>query len=149
MLTIVEKVIFLQNVDIFAEVQTEQLAYLASIAEEETCLKGDIVYREEDPSDALYLILSGKVRLHRENREIAVAGSRNAFGTWALFDEEPRVVTATAVEDSRLMRIYREDFIDLLADNVQVTQGVLKAITRRLRSLMEHVPSAPSTGSGS
>jgi CRP-like cAMP-binding protein len=141
MLTIIEKVIFLQNVDTFTEVPTEQLAYLAAIAEEVTVAQNDIVYRRHDPADALYVVLSGTIRLHQDDREITLAREKDAFGTWALFDEEPRVVTATAVEDSTLLRIYREDFVDLLADNVQVTQGVLKTLTRRLRSLIERVSS--------
>lgn len=144
MLTVIEKVIFLQNVDAFVEVPTEQLAYLAAIAEEVTVSRDDVVYRRHDPADALYVVLSGTVRLHQDEREITLAREKDAFGTWALFDEEPRVVTATAVEDSTLLRIYREDFVDLLADNVQVTQGVLKTLTRRLRSLIERVSSTSS-----
>ena len=80
MLTVVEKVVFLQNVDVFSEVPSEQLTYLASIAEEIDCLKGDILFRENDPSDALYLVLDGKVGLERNGKEVKQAGSQNAFG---------------------------------------------------------------------
>jgi len=139
MLTIIEKVIFLQNIDVFSEVPTEQLASLAQIAEEVDYIKGDIIYKENDVSDALYLVLSGQVRLHRGEQEISVAGKMNAFGTWALFDEQPRVVTATVFEDSSLLRVDREDFIDLLADHVQIAQGVIKTVVKRLRSLVERV----------
>ncbi|UCD17578.1 MAG: cyclic nucleotide-binding domain-containing protein [Candidatus Zixiibacteriota bacterium] len=139
MLTVIEKVIFLQNIDIFSEVPTESLAALAAIAEEVSFLKGDQIFKEHDRADALYLVLDGKVKLHRGKEEIAEATGMKAFGTWALFDEEPRVVTATCAEDSRLLRIDREDFIDLLADHVQVAQGILKTVVKRLRSLVEKV----------
>ena len=139
MLTVIEKVIFLQNIDVFADVPTEQLALLAAIAEEVSFTKGDVIYKENDPADALYLVLEGRVQLQRGDQEIAVAQSKEAFGTWALFDEEPRVVTAMAAEDVSLLQIDREDFIDLLADHVQIAQGVLKTIAKRLRSLMERV----------
>jgi CRP-like cAMP-binding protein len=139
MLSIVEKVILLQNIDVFSEVPTEQLASLAAIAEEVEFIKGDIIYKENDPSDALYLVLEGKVHLRRGDQEISVAEKEEAFGTWALFDEEPRVVTATVVEDSRLLRVDREDFIDLLADHVQIAQGVIKIVVKRLRNLVERV----------
>ncbi|NIS17486.1 MAG: cyclic nucleotide-binding domain-containing protein [Aliifodinibius sp.] len=139
MLSIVEKVILLQNIDVFSEVPTEQLASLAAIAEEVEFIKGDIIYKEHDPSDALYLVLEGKVHLHRGDQEISVAEKEDAFGTWALFDEEPRVVTSTVVEDSRLLRVDREDFIDLLADHVQIAQGVIKIVVKRLRNLVERV----------
>lgn len=139
MLTVVEKVIFLQNIDVFSEVPTEQLAALATIAEEVTVLKGDVIYREDEYSDALYLVLDGRVRLHQADREIAIAAVREAFGSWALFDEDVRLVTATAGEDSQLLRLYRDDFVDLLADHVQIAQGVLKTVARRLRSLVDRV----------
>jgi CRP-like cAMP-binding protein len=139
MLTTIEKVIFLQTIDVFSEVPTEQLSSLAAIAEEVQYIKGDVIYNENDESDALYLVLDGKVRLHRGEKEISSAGKMNAFGTWALFDEEPRVVTATVDEDSNLLRVDREDFIDLLADHVQIAQGVIKTMVKRLRGLVERV----------
>ncbi|MEL7367587.1 MAG: Crp/Fnr family transcriptional regulator [Myxococcota bacterium] len=135
MLTVIDKVIFLQNVDVFSEVTTEQLAFLAAIAEEIPVRENEAVYLEEEPSDAMYLVLNGRVRLHRGTTEVTTAGPQEAFGTWALFDDEPRVTAATAAEDSELLRIDKEDFIEVLADNVLVTQGVMKAIVRRLRAL--------------
>ncbi|MFC1573855.1 Crp/Fnr family transcriptional regulator [Candidatus Latescibacterota bacterium] len=139
MFTVIEKVIILQNVDVFLDVPTEQLAYLAAIAEEAAFMKGETIYRANEQSDAMYLVLEGSVRLHRDGEEVTVAGSQEAFGTWALFDEEPRVVTATAVEDSKVLRIYTEDFYDILADHVQITQGIFKAMVKRMRKLIELV----------
>lgn len=139
MLTIVEKVIFLQNVDVFAEIPTEQLSYLAAIAEEETYTKGDVIYKFEEPSDSLYVVLEGKVRLHRDGDEITVAGPNDSFGTWALFDQQPRVATATTLEDCRVLRIDREEFMDLLTDHVAITQAVLKTLVGRLRGLLNRV----------
>lgn len=139
MLTIIEKVIFLQNIDLFSEVPTEQLASLAAIAEEVSYLKGDIVYKENDHSDALYIILQGKMQMKRDNQEIALAESGEAFGTWALFDNEPRVVTAEVEDDCNLLRIAQDDFVDLLSDHIQITQGVLQSIVKRLRTLVAKV----------
>jgi CRP-like cAMP-binding protein len=135
MRTVIEKVIFLQNVDVFSEVPTEQLAYLAAIAREVSFDANHVVYREESPSDAMFLVIEGRVRLQRGDTPVTTAGPREAFGTWALFDDEPRVATATCLEPTEALRISRADFLDVLADNVRVTEGVLKAIVRRLRAL--------------
>ncbi len=145
MLTVIEKVIFLQNVDVFAQVPTEDLAYLAAIAEEANYMKGDEIFKVNDASDAMYLVLDGSVRLHREDQEIFVAETREAFGTWSLFDDEPRVVSATVTEDTRLLKIDRDDFIDLLADHVQITQGVLKTMAGRLRGLIGRISVGPDS----
>lgn len=139
MLTVIEKVIFLQNVNVFDQVPTEQLAYLAAIADETEFGAEKDIYTEQDPSDALYLVLEGTVRLHRSGTEITTAGPKEAFGTWALFDDEPRVATATTLEDTRVLRISRDDFVDLLADHVQITQGILKALVKRLRGLVGRI----------
>ena len=120
---------------------TEQLAHLAVIAEEASCEAGEVLYREADPPRAMYLVLEGRVRLHRGNLDVTVAGPNDVFGTWALFDDEPMVVTATVRESGRLLRIERDDFVDLLADYVQITQGVLKAMVKRLRGLVGRVQS--------
>lgn len=136
MLTVVEKVIFLQDVDVFSEISTEQMAYLAAIVEEISFPENTDIYQEQDPPDAIYLVLNGKVRLHRNGTDIAAIGPQEAFGTWALFDDEPRVATATTLDDTRLLKVSRDEFIDLLSDHVQITQGVLRALTKRLRGLI-------------
>jgi len=139
MLTTIEKVIALQDVDVFSEVSTEELAYLAAIAREETHAAGQTIYLERDPADSMYLVVEGRVRLFRDGLEIMMAGPGEAFGTWALFDDEPRVSAAESMEDATILRVGKEDFIDLLADNVAITQGVLKALVGRVRGLIGRV----------
>jgi CRP-like cAMP-binding protein len=135
MLSTIEKVILLQKIDEFSEVPTAQLAQLAAIATEVTILKGDEVFRENDPPEALYLVLEGLVRMEKGGQEISLAKKDEVFGRFAIFDEEPHLFSAIAAEDSRLLRLDREDFFDLLSDHVQIVQSVIKTIVRRLRDL--------------
>ena len=146
MLTTIEKVITLQEVDVFEQLTTENLAQLASIAEEIEFPPNSVIYSEGGVADSMYLVLEGRVRLHQGPQEVMTAGEKDTFGTWALFEDEPRVVTATTLEQSRLLRIDKEDFIDLLADNVQITQGILKALVQRVRRLMGLVRLGERTG---
>jgi AAA family ATP:ADP antiporter len=139
MYSTIEKVIFLQDIDIFSEVRTDDLAHLAAIAEEVSFLPGMHLYQFNDPANAFYLILSGKVRLHRDQQEIGVLGPREAVGTWSLFDNQPRVATATAMEETQTLRVTREDFYDLLSDHVRIAEAVLRSLARRLRSLAERI----------
>lgn len=139
MYSIIEKVIFLQDIDVFKEVRTEDLAHLAAIAEEVRFKSGEQVYNANEAADALYLVIAGKVRMHRDHQEINLIGPREAFGTWALFDDQPRVATATAIEETEGLKISREDFYDLLSDNVRIAEALLRSLARRLRSLVERV----------
>jgi CRP-like cAMP-binding protein len=139
MLTTVEKVIFLQDIDIFESTTTENLAHIAAITEEVEFKKDQVIFKEGEFSDALYLVIDGQVRLEREKKLVMIAKGKDVFGTWALFDDEPRVVTANTIEDCHLLKIDKEDFYDLLADHVQITQGILKTMAKRLRGLMARV----------
>ncbi len=139
MLTIVEKALFLQDIDIFKYTLTEDLAHIAEITKEIECYPDEIIFKEGEISDAMYMVIQGRVRLTREDQEVMVAEKKDAFGTWALFDDEPRVATATSLVETRLLRIDKEDFVDLLADHVRITQSILKTVVKRLRNLMDRL----------
>ena len=139
MLTTVERVIFLQEIDIFKYISTEDLAHIAAITDELELKKDHVIFREGEFPDAMYMVLEGEVRLTRNDEIVMDATHKDVFGKWALLDDELTVVTAVTQEESRLLKIEREDFIDLLADHVQITQGILKALAMRLRSLIAGV----------
>ena len=136
MLTTVEKVIFLQDLDFFEFTPTEGLAFISAITEEVQFKANVDIYHEGDVPDAIYMIVEGKVRLHRNGEEVRVAGDKEIFGAWALFDDEPRLATATTVEETSLLRISREDFLDLLADHTNITESVFKALVKKIRDLI-------------
>ena len=96
MLSTVEKVLFLKSVDLFSQIPGEDLAEVALIAREESCEPGEEVFSEGEDGDALYLVLSGKVRVHRGDRLLAVLGERECFGEMAILDAAPRSATVTA-----------------------------------------------------
>ncbi len=144
MLTVFEKVIFLQRVDVFSDVPTEDLAYLGAIAEEVAYDKDEVIYSKDDRADSLYIVLNGQVELHVDKDTVAVSKENDVFGTWALFDEEPRVTSATPKEDVKLLRIDKDDFYDLLSDHGQITQAVFQTIVKKLRGLIgKFDPAAP------
>jgi CRP-like cAMP-binding protein len=139
MLTTIEKVLFLQDIDIFEFTSTEDLAHIAAITDELEFKAEVIISKEGDIPDSMYMVIEGRVRLSRGGEEVMIAGEKDVFGTWALFDDEPLVVTATTLETTRVLRIDKEDFIDLLADYVAITQSILKTMAKRLRRLMTRI----------
>ena len=139
MLTTVEKVLFLQEIDIFEYTSTEDLSHIAAITEESELQKDEIIFQEGDLPDAMYMVINGQVRMTRAGEEVMVAGAKDVFGTWALFDDDPRVLTATATEDTKLLRIDRNEFNDLLSDDVRIAKGIIRTVTRKLRELAGRV----------
>src|SRR5215475_4649447 len=135
-LSAVDKVLSLQSVDIFKHATTEMLAYLGSIAEELHASEGQVVFGEDDVSDAMYVVVSGRVRLDKSGKEVMTVHAGQSFGTWALFDTQPRVMTATVVEDVHLLKIRSEDFYDLLSDHDEITPVIFKALVERVKNLL-------------
>src|SRR5262245_17808610 len=135
-LTPVDKVLCLQSVDVFKHATTEMLAYIESIAQEVHAPEGRILFSEDDPSDAMYVVVKGRVRLDKARSEVMSVHGGQSFGTWALFDGQPRVMTATALEDVHLLKILREDFYDLLSDHDEITPAIFKAVVERVNRLI-------------
>ena len=136
-MALIEKVLFLQNVDLFSSLSPEQLGRIALITREVEMPQGKVLFRERERSDSLYVIVRGKVAVEANGERILLAGDKEVLGTWALLDDEPMVVAATVVEDAHLLRIQRDDFYDLLADHSEVMQNIFRALVRRIRKLIE------------
>jgi len=131
----VEKVLCLQRVDIFKHATTEMLTYISSIAEVVSVSAHTTIFSEQEMSDAMYVVVAGHVRLSKEGKEIFVAGPSQSFGTWALFDNTPRLMTAVASDDAVLLKIVSDTFYEFLADHEEVTPAIFRAVIERVKAL--------------
>jgi len=139
MLTVIEKVVFLQDIDAFAEIPIEQLTHIASITKEVPLEPGDTLIKQDEPAEALYFIVEGKIRMLRNERSIEV-GKKDVIGAWSLFDDErPNFFTAVALEPTLLLRIDRKDFLDIVADYVEITEGIFKSLARRIYRFSQQI----------
>ncbi len=137
-LNIVEKVIALEGVELLSSLSPEELSRIASIAREVKFAPGAVILEAGKPLDALYVIVDGSVELSRNGELLDTARQNHILGAWALFEEdEPMPVTARTVEDTLLLRIGREDFYDLLADNSEITSAIFSTLVKRFRKLVE------------
>src|SRR5688572_23544964 len=134
-MTIIERVLLLQNIELFNEVTTEQLSFIAAIAREKGVAAGAVLYRENDPADGLYVVISGAIAAKRGEDLIDRIGPNGSFGIWAFFDDQPRLTSAEAIEASQLLFVSRDDFYDVLADHVDIVQNIMKQLVYRLRRL--------------
>lgn len=139
MLTVIEKVVFLQDIDAFAEIPIEQLTHIASITEEVQLEPDTTLIKQDEPAEALYFIVEGRIRILRNGRSIEV-GKKDVIGAWSLFDDElPNLATAVTLEPTLLLRIDREDFLDIVADYVEITEGIFKSLARRIQRLSQQI----------
>ena len=136
-LNIVEKVIALEAVELLQSLTPEQLSRIASVAKEVKYVPDKVILQPDEPMDALYVILDGAVELSRNGQPIHVARQNEVLGAWALFDEEPMPVVAKTIEDTKLLRIRRDDFFDLLSDNLEIAASIFSTLVKRFRKLVE------------
>ncbi len=133
-LSTVEKILFLKSIDLFSQIPGAELTQVAVIAAEEARDAGEEIFAHGERGDALYLILEGQVRVHLEDRLIAQLGARECFGEMALLDAEPRSATVTALTAARFLKVERAEFQELVSDRPEIAAGIIKVLTRRLRS---------------
>jgi CRP-like cAMP-binding protein len=136
-LNIIEKVIALEAVELLRNLTPDQFSRIASIAKEEKLPPGKAVLEPGRPLDSLYVIVDGAVEITRDGERLHLARQYEVLGSWALFDEDPLPVTATVVEDTRVLRIGRDDFYDLLSDNMEIAASIFSTLVKRFRKLVE------------
>jgi len=140
MLTMVERVLILQRADLLHDVGPRHLLKLAEAAREVELWKGDKIYEETDPSDALYMVVEGRMRLTMNGRASTEVGPGEAFGTWALVDDSDRGHRVECLEDGLALALHRDEFYDVAAGDLVLLQQVLRALAKRLRALVADRP---------
>jgi CRP-like cAMP-binding protein len=139
-LTPVERVLILKSADLLKDVGPRHLLGLADVAQEIEISKGEILYGEDDPADALYMVVEGRVRLSTGDRTTSEVGPGEAFGTWALVDDSSRGHRAECIEDGLALALQREDFYDRAAGDLDLLKEVVRVLAKRLRSLVTDRP---------
>ena len=133
--TLLDKVMALKNVELFHAVPAEELVPMARVAREETFGAGQPLFAEGDPAGALYILLSGRVGLRRGEVAAGMMPAGSALGMWTLFEDEPRRVSAVALEATRALLVEREDFFDVLGEHVSIVRSVMGDLVLRLRNV--------------
>jgi CRP-like cAMP-binding protein len=135
-LNIVEKVIALEAVELLKNLNPDQLARIASIAKEVSLPPHSKIIEPSTAPDALYIVLDGAIELRGGEGATTIARQNDVIGAWALFDPDPLSVSAVTVEASKLLRIGRDDFYDLLSDNMEITASIFATLVRRFRRMV-------------
>lgn len=133
--TTIERVIFLQGIELFTDIASEQLAHLAGITKSFSADTEEFLFEEGDRSQSMFILINGKVQLYRNGELRKELTDSVAIGVWGFFDGEERLTSAICKEESHFLVINRIDFYDLLEDRVQLSQGLLKYFVRRIRKL--------------
>jgi diguanylate cyclase (GGDEF)-like protein len=132
----------LSQINLFSLLDRRDLEELAAVTRRRTCDSGDVIFRKEDPGYTLYLIVSGAVKISDPSPKggeviLAILRSGQFFGELSLFDDEPRSADASAVEQTELLALSREDLLKVLERRPSVTVHLFKVLSERLRATNE------------
>jgi len=135
---ILENVVFLKKTTLFSAMRTHDLRAVASIAEELTYDAGDLIVREKDVGDSLYLIKEGNVRITKSvgpdtSVTLAELTVGDCFGDMAVFDAELRSASGYARGHCVLIKINGDDLLDVIIDCPYIAIEFLKMFVKRLR----------------
>lgn len=128
----------LRTVPLFSSVPDEQLRLLATVVSRRSATRSSIVIAAGDPTDSLYIILSGRLKVMMSDADgkeviLSMLGPGEFFGEMGLIDDNPRSASVVAVEPCDLLVITRRDFRKCMADNLEMAMAVMRGLVRRLR----------------
>lgn len=109
---------------------------------EKSLKAGELLFKQGDPGDEMFLIRSGKIKITRSagtiEKTLAVLKEGDFFGEMAVIDGSPRSAAATAIEETKLLIVDREAFNSQLKNNPMIAY-VLETMSRRLRETNKQV----------
>lgn len=94
---------------------------------------GEVVFREGDAGECMFLVLEGEVEIRKGDRVLETVGEDDVFGELALIDQAPRSATAVATRDSRLAAIGQQRFISLVQRTPFFAIDIMQVLADRLR----------------
>ncbi len=133
MYSTLEKTIVLKSVSLFSNIPVEKLAKIAQIAQEMRLPAGEPVMRAGEFGDSLFIVADGTLRVHKAGQNLALLMKGDCVGEMALLDHSPRSADVTVEEDAALLRIWREDFNEVIAANPEIMWAIVHLLVRRLR----------------
>lgn len=94
---------------------------------------GDIVFREGDPGDVMYAVLSGRLDVVHGDAVIDSVGAGDIIGEMAIVDRSPRSATLVAAEPSRVVKVDERRFLFLVQEHPTFAMQVMRIMADRLR----------------
>ena len=122
-----------------SDVDAEALQLLRSHLQWVEVTAGATLMRQGDPGDAMYLSISGRLRVSVRGedgveRMVREMGRGEIIGEMSLYTDEPRSATVVAIRDSVLVRLDKSEFAKLLASSAQMSILLTRQMIKRLTS---------------
>ncbi|HRQ32238.1 MAG TPA: cyclic nucleotide-binding domain-containing protein, partial [Anaerolineales bacterium] len=130
-----ERVAFLRKIHLFYGLDDEELTHLAQEVEELSVPQGEVIVKQDSLADQFYMIYDGHVRIVRkqDGKEVQLVQlvKDDYFGEMALVSNRRRSATATALKDTSLLILSRDDFRRLFRERRDLSYNLAVALQSR------------------
>lgn len=125
----------LGGIPMFADFSKRHLNRLAGDTDELLFEPGQVIVREDDLGETLFVVLEGQAKVTRGTKKVGEVLPGDFFGELSAIDGGPRTASVIAVTPMRVLRLFRRTLSALIEDEPQLTLKLLDGITRRLREV--------------
>jgi len=130
-----EKALALRAAPLFASLSADALLPVASLCQQVDLVAGQALFEAGEVGDSMFVVASGCVLVKRGTELLARLGVGEVVGEMGALDLEPRSATVIASEPSRLIRLERNDLMDLLTDYPELMRGLAIMLVDRIRGM--------------
>lgn len=95
--------------------------------------KGDVIFREHDPADYMYVILSGEVEISLRGEPLGAELEGSVIGEMAMINDSQRSATATTLSKVTAARVNRDQFRNIIRENPDFALHLMQVMANRLR----------------
>ena len=127
-----EKVLVLKNIPIFEQASEMALADLIAVSEEKIFREKETIISEDSPNGCLYIVLSGRVQLFKNNILISELETRQFFGETTVLNPMPFPCDVIAQERTTVLSISGDALYQMIALHPSLAKGFLGELSRRL-----------------
>jgi CRP-like cAMP-binding protein len=131
----------LANMPLFSRLSERELLRVMQAVQVRECKDGEVIIREGDKGDELFIVLEGKVRVSRGDQTLTHLGPGEHVGEMALIRSAPRSASVTAVGPAELIAIRRADFFEILRREHEVAVKMLWQFLGVLADRLDHTNS--------
>jgi hypothetical protein len=132
-LTLMERVLFLRRVSLFAELAPIDLKHIATLAGERLFHAGDLIAQQGEPGDEMFIIVSGRVAVREGTADRSERAAGDVVGEMSIITHEPRLASLIAVEPVRVLSLDRRAFEGMLRDRPEISLAVMRVLIARLK----------------
>jgi len=133
----------LGRTDFFADADAATLDGLAAVSSFRQLVRGDTLFDEGDPPDALYVVTKGRIAIaianpiDRRESVVALMEVGDLFGEMGMIDDQPRSAMARALEPAGVLAVPYGPVVDMIDARPTLLWNVTKLLAHRLRVMDE------------